>query len=251
MNPILERCAEAVGIDAESLGEPEPEAMRVLGTEAVVACLVRDQGLVMPEGTTVGAPMAAERPARQRLAGVPLALAEVEETTRRKRRPQTAQEDARALALADAERLRVPLGAVHVVDRHEGGLAAEREAHVERRELRVDGAAEHADLGPLGVAVGLRHARVLVHAADGVSMVELDLALVDGAGDGRRAHGVGCAGERDVALAREQARGRIESDPASAGDVHLRPGVQVGEVLLRAGGSVERLLVRRELHEVA
>ena len=55
-----------------------------------------------------------------------------------------------------------------------------------------------------------------MHAPDGVTIVELDLALVDVAGDRRRAHGVGHARERDVAFPGKEPRGRIELDPAGA-----------------------------------
>ena len=43
--------------------------------------------------------------------------------------------------------------------------------------------------------------------------------------------GVGVRSQRDMAFAGQQARGRIEPDPAGARDVDLGPGVQVGEVL--------------------
>ena len=43
------------------------------------------------------------------------------------------------------------------------------------------------------------------------------------------------------AFAGQQARGRVEPDPARAGQKHLAPGVQVGEVLFGAAGAVERL----------
>ena len=48
-------------------------------------------------------------------------------------------------------------------------------------------------------------------------VLELDLGLVDRAGDRRGGAGLGRAGQRNVALAREQARGGIETDPARAG----------------------------------
>ncbi len=58
-------------------------------------------------------------------------------------------------------------------------------------------------------------------------------------------------GERNVPLAAEQAGGGVEPDPARAGDVDLGPGVQVGEVVVRAGGAVQRLQVVLELDQVA
>ena len=57
--------------------------------------------------------------------------------------------------------------------------------------------------------------------------------------------------QRDVALAGEQPRRRVQPDPARAGDVHLGPGVQVGEVGGRARRPVERLDVGGQLDQVA
>jgi hypothetical protein len=57
--------------------------------------------------------------------------------------------------------------------------------------------------------------------------------------------------ERNVPFARHETRGGVEPDPARPGDVRLAPGMQVGEILLRAGGSFERLDVGGELDEVA
>ena len=47
-------------------------------------------------------------------------------------------------------------------------------------------------------------------------------------------------GEREMAFAAEQAGGRIEPDPAGARKIDLGPGMQVGEVRVGAGGTVER-----------
>ena len=52
-------------------------------------------------------------------------------------------------------------------------------------------------------------------------------------------------------LAGEQPGGRVESDPARARHIDLGPGMQVGEILLRPRWSVERLDVRRQLHQIA
>jgi hypothetical protein len=48
-----------------------------------------------------------------------------------------------------------------------------------------------------------------------------------------------------------QARGGIEADPAGAGEVDLAPGVEVGEVFVRARRAIERLHIRDELNEIA
>ena len=58
-------------------------------------------------------------------------------------------------------------------------------------------------------------------------------------------------GERDVAFAGQQSRGRIEPDPARARNEHLGPGVEVGAVLRWPGRPVERDDVGLELNEIA
>ena len=65
--------------------------------------------------------------------------------------------------------------------------------------------------------VGLGDARRFPDALHLHVVLELDLGLVDRAGDRRGGAGLRRAGERNVAFAREQARGGIETDPARAG----------------------------------
>ena len=57
--------------------------------------------------------------------------------------------------------------------------------------------------------------------------------------------------ERQMALAAEEARGRVHADPAGAGDIDLRPGVQVGEILVGAHRPLDRVDVRLELDQIA
>ena len=57
--------------------------------------------------------------------------------------------------------------------------------------------------------------------------------------------------QRNVTLAGQQARGGVEADPAGAGYVDFRPGVQVREVDGRAGRPVQRGDVGLQLDEVA
>jgi hypothetical protein len=58
-------------------------------------------------------------------------------------------------------------------------------------------------------------------------------------------------GQRNVAFAGQQPGCRVKADPAGAGQVNLRPGVQVGEVVIGAGRAVERLQIRLELDQIA
>ena len=73
----------------------------------------------------------------------------------------------------------------------------------------------------------------------------------DAAGDRRGARRLGRAGQRDVSLAGEQSRRRIEADPAGARQVDLAPRVEIGEVAVGADWTVERLDVGLELNQIA
>ncbi len=62
---------------------------------------------------------------------------------------------------------------------------------------------------------------------------------------------MGRGAQRQVALAAEQARGGVHADPAGARQIDLRPGVQVGEVVLGSLGPLDRVDVGLELDQVA
>ena len=101
------------------------------------------------------------------------------------------------------------------------------------------------------VGVGLRRARLGRKALDAHAVREFGLAVVERAADRRRVRGVGRARERDVAFARQESGRGIEPDPAGARDVHLGPGVQVGEVLRRPCRAFERAHVGLQLDQVS
>ncbi len=63
------------------------------------------------------------------------------------------------------------------------------------------------------------------------------------AGDRRGVAEMRGGGKRDVAFAGQEAGGRVEPDPTGARQVNLGPGMQVGKVVVSAGGAVERLQI--------
>ena len=213
--------------------------------------LVGEQARVRPRGLAVGAPVAAERPAWQLFAGIPLALSEVHEAVRAVTLLQPAEQIGRARALGRSERGGVPLVGVAIGRRHERRLAAHRQAHVAGGEVGVDRAPAREDRLPLRVGVGLGDARRFDDPLHRHLVEELDLARFDAARDRRGARRLRRARQRDVPFAGEQSRRRIEADPAGARQVHLAPGVEIREVAVGARGSVERLHVRRQLDQVA
>ena len=157
----------------------------------------------------------------------------------------------RIAPLIGANGLGVPFRAVHIVDGDEGRLAAHGQAHIALAQAPVDFVAGRGNRLPLLLRIGQRHARAFEDARHLHLVGERDLGFVVHAGDGRGALRRRRRGQRNVALAREQARGRIEPDPARARQINLGPGVQIGEVVLGARRPVERFHVGLELDQVA
>ncbi len=104
---------------------------------------------------------------------------------------------------------------------------------------------------PLHVGVGLRDAGIFVNAGHPHHVFEFGFALLQAAGHRRGGAWIGRGRQRNMTFAGKQPAGRIEPHPACAGQVHFGPGVQIREVLLRAGRSFQRLDVRLELDQIA
>ncbi len=236
---------------AQVLGEGADEGLGLGGRVPVGLALFGQQARVLPNRLVVGPPEAGQGPARELFARVPLTLADMQQAAGGEVPLQALDQLLRQALLGRAHGGGVPLVPVHVVNGDEGWLAAHGQAHIMFQQVLVHLVTEGLDGLPLVLGVGLGDPRVLVDARHLVVEVELHLALFHGAGDGGRADWVRGAGQRDVTLAGEQPRGGVEPDPAGAGDIDLRPGVQVGEVRLRAAGAVEGLLIRGQLHQVA
>ena len=165
---------------------------------------------------------------------------------------QTADQPVGELSLGRADGVGVPLRRFVIVDRDEGRLAAHGEAHVFGLENAVDLVAEPVERFPRLLGEGLGDARMLRHPLDPHVENELGIGEADVAADDRGGVAVMRGRrERDVALAGQEARGRIETDPARAGQIDFRPGVQVGEVVVGARRPVERDEVGLELDEIA
>lgn len=134
---------------------------------------------------------------------------------------------------------RVPLFARRIIESDEGGFASHREAHVAVTQQVVDALAQSVDALPLGVRERPGRARVFVDPTHGVVERELDLNRLGGAGDGRGARRVRCRRQWDVTFASEQRARRVQADPSRAGNINLRPSVQIGEIGLGAARAIE------------
>ncbi len=138
-----------------------------------------------------------------------------------------------------------------VVDRDESRFAADGQADVGGFQAGVDLLPQCGDRRPGGFGVGQGHPGVLMNPGDGVGELEGGLGDPGGPTDRRGRRGVRGGGQWDVALPREQPRGRIQPDPTRPGHVHLGPGMQVGEIRGRTGRPVDGLHIGGQLHQIA
>ena len=185
----------------QGLGEAPGIFSGVVGGDAFIG----KKGRVVPHRLAIGAPINVQRPARQLLAGVPLALAKMQKTTLPVFLAQLVHQLGGIAAFGGAQGVNVPFGCVAVVHRHKGGLATHGQAHIAQQEFCVHGGAEFHHCGPLLFGVGLGDAGRLIHAGHLHLVLELHLALVHAAFNGGCARGLWCAGQGDVAFARQQA----------------------------------------------
>ena len=217
----------------------------------VVRLLPRDQVGIRPDRLAVGAPVQRKGPARQGFARIPLALAVVEEAVRREALAQLADQRVGLLALGRADRGSVPLLRFEIVDRHESRLAAHRQPNVLPLQHRIDLLAERVERVPGFVGERLGDARMLGDPVDAHLEAEIDIGEARHAGDRRGIAIMRRRRQRHMAFACQQAGGRVEPDPARAGDIDLAPGMQVGEVDRGARRPVERDKIGLQLDQVA
>ncbi len=170
---------------------------------------------------------------------------------RRVMRAHTLKQLGGQLALARAQCGGVPLGAVAVIDGNERRLAAHGQAHVVAHQISVDLPAEGLDVLPLFFGVGLGDARRLPDALDRHFVAEFGFARLDQPADRRGGGRLRAARQRNVPFACEQPGRGVQSDPARARQIHLAPGVQIGEIDVGAGRPVQRLDISLELNQVA
>ena len=257
--PLAPEVIPGVLIGVEDPRRIQPQALRHTLEEAgslrrigaVVGPLVGIQRRIGPDRLAIGAPEKVQRPARQLLARIPLALSEMQQAQRRVALAQATHQFARQQPLGRPHRIGVPLGALAIVDRHEGRLAALGQAHIAGLQIGIDAMAQRLDGRPLRVGVGQGDARRLPDPLDLHLVRELALGRLDHAADRRGRRRLGRTRQRDVAFAGQQAGGGVQPDPAPTGQIDLAPRVQIGEIGRRADRSIERLHIGRELDQVA
>ena len=146
---------------AQPRGDLARESLRVGVGRPAFHLAVGDQLRRSPDRLPVLAPIERERPARQTLARIPFALAEMQETARREAFMESPDQILRARLFRPADRPGVPFRGVVIVDRNEGRLAAHRQAHVLGLQISIDRFPERVERAPGDVGERERDARRL------------------------------------------------------------------------------------------
>ncbi|EKD60036.1 MAG: hypothetical protein ACD_54C00976G0001 [uncultured bacterium] len=205
----------------------------------------------MPDRFAIAAPIQAEGPARQGFAGIPFALAVMQKAARRESGLQAADQRIGKHAFGRADGVGVPLARLEIINRHEGRLAAHGQPHIACGKGGIDLVAQRVQIGPSRIGKRLGDAGVFGGARHRHVKIKADLGIAGQPGNRR---GVGImrrGGQRDMAFAGQQARGRVQPDPACAGQIHLAPRMQIGEILRGACGAVDGHQIGFQLNEVA
>ena len=143
-----------------------------------------------------------------------------------------------------------PFGAVRVVYGHEGRFATHGQAHIATNQIVIDAMPQRFDRGPLLIAIGLGNSRRFPDALDLHAVLEYALAFFGGAGNWRGRRWLWRARHRDMSFASEQPGRRIEADPAGTRQEDLTPGVQIGEVNIGTGRTVQRFHIGHQLNQI-
>ena len=251
MRGILERRQHIVRRKAELLRGAFGKALGVLDLRFTRILDAGDQVGILPDRHAVLAPVQAERPARQAFAGIPFALPVMQQAAGRETRAQLSDQLVGQRALGRADGGDVPFRCLEIVDGDEGRLAAHGQPHVAFLQIGVDLLAEPVEPRPGFIRERLCDPRRLADALDVHLEREFDIGKAGGAGDRRRRAVVRRGRNGDVPLARQHARGDVETDPAGAGQIDFRPGVQVGEIVLDLARAFDRIDVGTELDQIA
>ena len=175
----------------------------------------------------------------------------MEHPARREPVAQVADQRIGVTLLGRPDRAAVPLVGLAAVRRHEGRLAAGGETDVLCRQIGIDPGAQRLHRRPAILGERLGDAHRLGDAGHGHLEMEADLGGLGHAADRRGRAIVRRRAQRDMALARKHARGRVHRDPAGARDIGLGPGVEIDDVLRHALGPLDRLDIGDELDRIA
>ena len=156
---ILIRTLHVVGRNAQLDCQRARESFGIVGAVMRRVALIGEKRRVGPNFLFVGAPVNVQRPTRELLAWVPLALPKMQETALTVLIAELFDQLGGKAPFSGAKRIGIPFGGVPVTDCHKGGFTAHGQAHVAQCQFFVNRRAERHYVSPLFRCVGLGHSR--------------------------------------------------------------------------------------------
>src|SRR4026208_226489 len=120
---------------------------------SIVNRFIGQEGRISPKRNSIPAPVATERPAGKRLAGIPFPLSIVQKAARSKVPLEPFHQLIGKDSLGWPQRRGVPFTPCHVVGGDKGGFSTHRQAHVASYEISIDLATKRFNLQPLLLGV--------------------------------------------------------------------------------------------------
>ena len=127
----------------------------------------------------------------------------MQETAGRKLVTQTLEKFSTQSQLVRTESSRIPLFAIHVVDRHESRFSAHGQPHIAGRQFIVDLVAKRIQALPLFFRVGFGHARIFMDARNTHLMNKLHFTFADETRNGSSRLRLGRGSQRDMSFTGE------------------------------------------------
>ncbi len=139
---VLVAGQQMLRVHADDAGDAGRELPGLFRAKSVILRFVGDERVIFPDWGAILAPISRQRPARERLPWIPLALSVMQQGAGGKLVPQPLDQLAGENALGGRDGGKVPLRTVRIVDGDESGLAAHGEADVVFGEVAVNGVAQ-------------------------------------------------------------------------------------------------------------
>jgi hypothetical protein len=175
----------------------------------------------------------------------------MQKTARREPVAQLADEPVGEITLLRPDGIGIPLRRFEIVDRHEGRLATHRQPNIALKKGSIHLFAERIERRPRLVGKRLRDARMFRDARNLHVEAKIHLGIARTTRNRRGVAIMRRRGQRNVALARQEPRGRIEADPPCPWQIDLDPGMEIGEIMVGARRPVERDEVGLQLDQIA
>ena len=204
--------------------------------------------VLFPDRLAFLQPVESKCPPWELFPGIPFSLAEMQKGAWREAITKAFDQRGRKLLFVGTDSVRIPLGGVGIVHRNKGGFPANGEPDILLNQFCVHLFPELVNGHPLFLAIGFRDAWRFQNAGDRHLVGKRSLAEVDRAANGRGGERMRGASQRNMSLSGEEAGSGVKPNPSCTWEIGFHPGMQIGEVRIRARRPIQGFHIGHELN---